>query len=402
MSLFSGAGISDVGFDRAGWECAAQVEIDKQANRVRKMHFPNVRHFEDIRSFDAREFRGVDAVIGGFPCQDYSVAGRRAGLAGDRGALWWEFHRVIRETMPQFIVGENVPGLLSSDGGRSFGTILSSLVQLGYGVAWRILDLRYFRVPQRRRRVFIVGSLGDGRASEILFEPDCLRRYFEASGEEGEEVAGTLGGGSGQRGWRNDLDSSGAYIAGTLAANGGGLTRPAGNCNETDFCVPVPLCSATRGANANADRPSLGEPDGPMFGLTANDSHGVAIPFAQNSRDEVRCLGNATGALAAEPGMKQQTYLAFTSKDSGSDCGEISPTLRGMGHDESHANGGGQVAIADGWQVRRLTVTECERFMGLPDGYTEGLADGPRYKMLGNGWAVPQAEWIARRILEAS
>jgi DNA (cytosine-5)-methyltransferase 1 len=365
LSMFSGAGISDVGFHAAGFQCLAQVEIDKAATNVRKRHFPDSEHYEDITDFDATRFRGVGAVFGGFPCQDYSVAGKRSGLRGDRGALWWELHRVIRESHAPFIGLENVPGLLSSDRGIAFGTILTSLVELGYSVSWRVLNLRYFGVPQRRRRVLIVGHLGGGRAGEIQLEPSCLSRDFETRRETGEEDTGDVA-----RCLRSsspdsdpDLDN---YIAGSLSVNG--EASPASNCNDFQFVVPV--LDATRGANADPDRPSFGDLRDPMYGLQAGAVHGVA--FAQNSRDEVRCLGSAAGALGAEPGMKQQTYLAPQ------------------------------------WRVRRLTPRECERLMGLPDDFTrwgadgKEIADGPRYKMLGNGWSVPQAKWQAERILEVA
>lgn len=192
LSLFSGAGISDYGFRSAGAEIVAHVEIDKDASDVRKRHFTDCEDFTDVRTFDPIRFRGVDAVAGGFPCQDYSVAGGRAGLDGDRGALWWEFHRIVRETRPAYVFGENVPGLLSSAKGRSFGTIIRSLVDLGYCVQWRVLDLQFFGVPQRRRRLLIVGSRVAGGAwpdSGLgIFEPHCLQGDFE----QGKEARAAL------------------------------------------------------------------------------------------------------------------------------------------------------------------------------------------------------------------
>ena len=170
LSLFSGIGGFDLGFDRAGMVCAGQVEFDEKARVVLAKHWPDVPRLNDVREVQGHEFGTVDVITGGFPCQDVSMAGRREGLAGERSGLWYEFHRIIKRARPRWVVIENVPGLLSSNGGQDFATVLRGLVECGYGVAWRILDAEYFGVPQRRRRVFIVGSLGTAGASKILFE----------------------------------------------------------------------------------------------------------------------------------------------------------------------------------------------------------------------------------------
>ena len=168
-SLFSGVGGFDLGFERAGMNVRWQCEIDKAARGVLRRHWPEVTLYEDVRNV-GNETASVDVVMGGFPCQDVSVAGRRAGLAGERSGLWFEFARVLSDVVPQWVVVENVPGLLTSNGGDDFAAILHGLVERGYRCAWRVLDSQYFGVPQRRRRLFIVGHLGDGRAAHVLFE----------------------------------------------------------------------------------------------------------------------------------------------------------------------------------------------------------------------------------------
>lgn len=167
-SLFSGVGGFDLGLERAGMEVVWQVENDKQAQSVLKQHWPNAKVYGDVR--DCTTLPPADLICGGFPCQDVSVAGNRAGLDGDRSGLWFEFHRIIGDIAPRWVLVENVCGLLSSNGGRDMGVVLRGLEQLGYGWAYRVLDSQYFGVPQRRRRVFIVGYLGDTRpAFEALF-----------------------------------------------------------------------------------------------------------------------------------------------------------------------------------------------------------------------------------------
>lgn len=376
ISLFSGIGGFDLGFDRAGMTCVAQVEKDEKARAVLAKHWPDVQRFDDVKEFNYG--KPVDLIAGGFPCQDVSVAGRRAGLAGERSGLWHEFHRIIASLRPRWVVIENVPGLLSSNEGKDFAVILRGLVECGYGVAWRILDAQYFGVPQRRRRVFIVGSLGDGRAAEVLFEREGLRGDTPPSREAGKGFA---------------------PIAGTLAANGGGLDRPAGNANELDFCIPD-VANTLSGHNhrynptdgetfavsgigeykegigtLRANGGGMGSPaiaqtlaggsSRAHSDITSGQQDGNVIPVAwqQNTRDEVRFIsgdGQIAGALSSQAGMKQQNYVG----------------------------------------VRRLTPTECERLQGFPDGWTDGQADTPRYRQLGNAVAVPCAEWIGRRIME--
>ncbi len=174
LSLFSGIGGFDLGFDRAGMVCAGQVEFDEKARAVLAKHWPDVPRLNDVREVQGHEFGTVDVIAGGFPCQDVSVAGRRAGLAGERSGLWFEFHRLIDRVRPRWAVIENVPGLLSSNGGRDFAVILRGLVECGYGVAWRVLDAQYFGVAQPRRRVFIVASLGDGAAAPAVFDDSSV------------------------------------------------------------------------------------------------------------------------------------------------------------------------------------------------------------------------------------
>ena len=214
VSCFAGIGGFDLALERNGYDVVAQIEIDKAAQSVLRQRFPTAELYSDITDVTGDDllrsgFVSSGGIItGGFPCQDLSVAGRRAGLAGGRSGLFWEIHRLIEETKTEWFILENVPGLLSSNSGRDMGTVLGALVDIGYGVAYRVLDAQFFGVPQRRRRVFIVGhSSGDARrAAEILAVGESVRGDSAQGDKAGQEVAGTLGGGSGSRGWAPDTD----------------------------------------------------------------------------------------------------------------------------------------------------------------------------------------------------
>lgn len=172
-SLFTGIGGLDLGLERAGLTIAWQCEIDEHCRRVLARHWPDVQCYEDIRDLRGDDVPTVDVLVGGFPCQDLSSAGRRAGLDGERSGLWWEFARMVDECRPTWVVIENVPGLLSSNRGRDMGTVLGTLGDMGYGWAYRVLDAQWFGLAQRRARVFVVGCAGDRTgAAQVLLEPE--------------------------------------------------------------------------------------------------------------------------------------------------------------------------------------------------------------------------------------
>jgi len=188
VSLFAGVGGFDLALERNGVPVVASVEIDKNARKVLAKQFPNSAILEDVKEVTGEQlfklgFESDGIIVGGFPCQDLSVAGKRAGLAGDRSGLFFEVTRILEETKAKYFILENVPGLLSSNKGRDMGTVVGTLDELGYSVAWRVLDAQYFGVPQRRRRVFIVGCLGDDwrTPAEILALIEGRTGYFTES-----------------------------------------------------------------------------------------------------------------------------------------------------------------------------------------------------------------------------
>ena len=183
VSLFAGVGGFDLAMQRKGVKVVASVEIDSKCNEVLAKHFPEATQFTDVTTVKGEDLINVGfnpskgIITGGFPCQDLSVAGKRAGLAGERSGLFWEIARLVEETQTEYFLIENVPGLLTSNKGRDFGVVVGTMADLGYSLGWRVLDAQHFGVPQRRRRVFIVGRrTTDGTSiAEVLFKSNSLR-----------------------------------------------------------------------------------------------------------------------------------------------------------------------------------------------------------------------------------
>lgn len=176
ISFFAGIGGFDLGLERAGMTVVAQCEKDKFCQDVLRKHWPEIALFGDITEVSSGDLPDADVWTGGFPCQDVSLAnqGKRKGLAGERSGLFFEFRRLLEDRLPPWIILENVPGLLNSNGGEDFRTVIDSLGELGYSLAWRVLDAKYFGTPQRRRRIYIVGSLGNQRSARVLFDEGTI------------------------------------------------------------------------------------------------------------------------------------------------------------------------------------------------------------------------------------
>lgn len=193
ISLFSGIEAASVAWEPLGWEPVAFSEIEPFPNAVLAERYPNVPNLGGITKVDWSKYEGeADVVIGGSPCQSFSIAGKREGLRGE-SRLMYEYIRAVRELRPGIFVWENVPGALTSEGGEAFGQLLSEMDACGYGLAWRILDAQFFHVAQRRERLFLVGVLrelgGAEKACEVLFEPDGLRWDNPTSKRKREELA---------------------------------------------------------------------------------------------------------------------------------------------------------------------------------------------------------------------
>lgn len=461
LSICSGIESATVAWHPLGWQPAAFAEIDpfpcavlhhhygsgrplrmpdpdepgiarKEAKRRRAMikgvsylpenptpnGVPNLGDFTQITRADLGS--DIDLLVGGTPCQDFSIAGLRAGLDGDRGNLSLEFLRLAQRLRPRWLVWENVPGVLSSRGGRDFGAILGGMVELGYGLAYRVLDAQYVRtfgfpwaVPQRRRRVFVVGCLGDWRgAAAVLFDLESLSGNPPPRREAGQGAAPTLSArtqGGGGLGTDFDLDGGlVAAVAGTLQSNG----KAAGSATTQD--AENGMLVAFGGNNRT----------GPVDVATACNAHGGPhgrLDF--ESETFVAHALRAEGFDASEDGTGRGIPLVpiafdttqITSADNrcnpqpGDPCHPIpahghAPAIA-MADPRGCAEGVGIRSAQETWRVRRLTPLECERLQGFPDGYTDvpyrrrnATPDGPRYKALGNSKASNCVEWLGRRI----
>ena len=444
LSVCSGIEAATAAWHSLGWEPVAFAEIEAFPSAVLKHHYPKVPNLGDFTKIEASDVGSIDLLVGGTPCQSFSVAGLRGGLADDRGNLALEFLRLADRTRPKWLVWENVPGVLSSNGGRDFGSILGGLVELGYGFAYRVLDAQHFGVPQRRRRVFVVGYLGDWRrAAAVLFERHGLQGHSPPRRKTGERVAPTIASRpSGGGGLGTDFDCDGGLIAGTLGQRT--CDHTTGIKSESDFLVV--RCVTARQTRLDAEsetfvtHPLRGDGFDASEDGTARGTLLIAFDTTQITSKENRCQPRAGEPCHPLAAGAHPPAIAFSSKDHGADAGHLAPTLRAGGHSKSHANAGVPPAVAfttseqsngfawerDVWQtldaqvpndtsnvqkglrigaaVRRVTPAECEALQGFRRNYTlipyrgKPASDGPRYKALGNSMAVPVMRWIGERI----
>jgi len=390
LDVCAGISASTVAWKSLGWQAAAYSEIEAAPRAVLAHHYPDVPLHGDFTTIKGDEYGPIDLLVGGTPCQDFSVAGLRAGLDGDRGNLSLEFLRLADRARPRWVVWENVPGVLSIDGGRAFGAILGGLGELGYGFAYRVLDAQFFGVPQRRRRVFVVGCAGNWRgAAAVLSERHSLSGHPAPRAGALKAVAALTSAGVGTCGADDNQAQAGHLVA---QAFGGNDTRG-----------PIDVAAAL---NSHGDPHGRQDFESETFVLMERGRDGVPNLEWRNDGTANAILTPNGGRGGLGVGAVCQP-LAFDCKASGQNgfgIGEIMSTLRSMGHKDSHTNGGGHASVQYGSTVRRLTPRECERLQGFPDDYTlvphrgKPMADGPRYKALGNSMAVPVMRWIGERI----
>lgn len=347
LSVCSGIEAATVAWRPLGWEPLAFSEIDTFPCAVLAHYYPDVPNYGDLTQFHTWPDLAADILIGGTPCQAFSVAGLRKGLSDPRGNLALTYLGVADRYRPRWLVWENVPGVLSSGRGRDFGAFLGALAQIGYGFAYRVLDAQYFGLAQRRARVFVVGYLGDWRrAAAVLFERESLSGHPAPRREAGQDTAGSTGDG----------------VARCLTV--GEAVR-----QDWETCNLIAHSLRADGFDASEDGTGRGTP---------------IVPMAFDARQsDVIQYGEKTGPL-----------------DTDGTTPPLKANLNGQG-----TGAGPSVFASIGMQVRRLTPRECERLQGFPDDYTlipyrgKPAADGPRYKALGNSMAVPVIAWLGERIL---
>jgi len=420
-SICSGVEAASLAWEPLGWQPQWFAEIEKFPAAILAHHWPEVENLGDITDDHFTErTAAIDLLVGGTPCQSFSVAGLRGGLDDDRGNLALRFCQIVDQLTPTWVVWENVPGVLSSNGGRDFGSILGALVECGYGFAYRILDAQFFGVAQRRRRVFVVGYLGDWRPpAAVLFERGGLLGYPAESAEARQEATGDVGGGVEENGPTHTLtkryDSSEdgcgtggpagdeAYNLVTVNAredpiHTSGKSLPFG-AQDTGHavCYPINSMAALRdqGADQNRQTFGIGADGDPSPTLSNQHHHAVAIAF--RSIDDGSDLTTDRRTT-----IRSQNPPAVTI---GMDS-EFNASKNLMG--PLKAEGADPPAISQSYtRVRRLTPVECERLQGMPDNHTRipwrnkpaaECPDGPRYKAIGNSMAVPVMRWIGERI----
>jgi len=399
--LFAGVGGFDLGFEQAGFDCLWQVEWDDKCQQVLSQHWPDAQRYSDVRSVRGDMIQPVDVITYGFPCQDLSVAGRRAGLDGERSNLFFEAIRIIKEMQdatggqyPKWAIAENVAGLLTADGGSAMGRCLDALAEAGaLVIEWATLDAQYWGVPQRRRRVFIAACFDPAiaaRCGEQIFPVGPgSRRDTSTSDQAGQEVASTLGGGTTGGGPKPDTDRM-TFIPVGAYWDGGQVS----DTLDVSMAVKGQMLPEKRRMFA-----VLQDVETSCFdsGFSANSN-----VFDDGTTPPVK-IGSGTSAMPpAVAFVKRKRAQTVDDDESWSGVGPA-PTLNAFDNiGESRAT----TVAAQYNGVRRLTPVECERLQGFPDDWTahlpsgKQLADTHRYRMMGNAVCVSVARWVANKIKE--
>ena len=403
LSVCSGIEAATVAWHPLGWQPVAFGEIEKFPRQVLQHHYPNTPNWGDMTKFKEWQDADVNVFVGGTPCQSFSVAGLRKGLDDPRGNLMLTYLAIAARYRPQWLVWENVPGVLSSNAGLDFASLLRGMGELGYGFAYRILDAQYFGVAQRRRRVFVIGYLGNWRpAAAVLFERHSLSGHPAPSRKAREGVAANAREGAASSRWLAEISSTLDTTFGTKQ----GLEDQHVNAGCPMFVPAVKTLVGLQDCNNFSS-----EITGTIVtreGCAADTAHMVMQPIslAENTIGrKPENGGNHDGFTENGPmytlnatgvhGVAQPTIVHGTQD----------PCVSDIAFAQGRNNGGENVMV-QAMAVRRLTPVECERLQGFPDNYTDikfkgkATPDGPRYKALGNSMAVPVMAWIGKRIQE--
>jgi len=372
-------------------------------------HYPNTPNLGDMTKYKEWDFgtNRLDLLVGGTPCQSFSVAGLRKGLDDPRGNLALTYVGILDKFRPKWCLWENVPGVLSSSGGRDFGAFLGALGELGYGWSYRVLDAQYFGVPQRRRRVFVVGCLGNWEsAAKVLFESESLHRDIKKGRSKKQEATAFTPSSVGALCARDYKGIGNQYVSeGKCIVEQKPLYVP-----DIANCLQTTCDDYSRADGFNMIAFENSRRDGVrVFGDVSN----TLQSFMGTGGGNVPCVALAENTIGRQPqnggngdGFTENgpMYTLNATGVHGVAIGssEVSGTLRANPGSGWRSNGTPVEAVAiQNMAVRKLTPIECERLQGFPDNYTnikENCPDGPRYKALGNSMAVPVMKWIGERI----
>ena len=453
LSVCSGIEAATVAFEPLGWKAIAVSEIEPFPSAVLAHHYPDVPNLGDMNKIDGTKYKGkVDIIVGGTPCQSFSVAGLRSGMEDPRGNLALTFLKMVDTIQPDIFIWENVPGVLSSNGGRDFGSFVGAVAKLRYRGAWRVLDAQYFGLAQRRKRLFFVGCSPESGLNphEVLFEREGLQGDSPPSREKREGAAGGVAGGVGigprmtafgeyetdesastvkARDYKDATDLVTSFAQNQLGELREGAIASTLNTNSNASGRNTPLVrTSTVRMRSGCEGGSIAEDKAVSVNSRQTPIHAVELAQPLGAKDNgggvfvapihdkaTRFQGGGLNPACNQGGIAVVAAPAIESANSvaqsvdvynQTENGNLAPTLTG-------AAGGTNTSgpkIMQSSQVRRLTPIECERLQGFPDGYTqipwrgksaEDCPDGPRYKALGNSMAVPVMRWIAERILKA-
>ena len=383
FSMFSGIGGFDEAFRREGHTIIGHSEIDKYADQVYRRHFDN-RNYGDCTRIIPEDLPDIDIICGGFPCQAFSIAGKRRGFEDTRGTLFYEIARIAKVKRPRYLLLENVKGLLNHDKGKTFGTILTALVELGYNIEWGLLNTRYFGIPQNRERVFIVASLGTGSGRKIFPIRQDGREFDQEKSELSkniptEETANCLT----SRYYK--MGKTDNYVDCIDTRKYQGETEPRIQKNicptlcaraRTDEAPCIPVLTPDRLEKRQNGR-RFKEDGDPMFTLNTQDRQGIMIP-------RVHCTQQRG---ANRPSLKENK-----------NAGGAGPLSKQDGTVYCLDTGNTQAVEIEPFRIRRLTPRECERLQGFDDGWCDGISDSQKYKCLGNALTVKVAQEIIKRL----
>jgi DNA (cytosine-5)-methyltransferase 1 len=423
-SVCSGIEAATMAWHHMGWQPQFFSEIEAFPAAVLEHHYPNVPNLGDMTKFKEWPDYELDLLVGGTPCQSFSVAGLRKGLSDPRGNLALTFLAIADRYRPQYVVWENVPGVLSSGRGRDFGSFLGALAELGYGWAYRVLDAQYFGVAQRRRRVFVVGCLGGAeRAAAVLFERESLSGNPAPSREKGQGIAGGVTHSLRGEGFDASEDGTGRgtpLVPMTFSGNqqtdvAGTLETTCHDYSRADSFNCVAFAQNQRGELSTSETVGALSSGG---GKPGQGYPAIAIQTANTGANGKNYSEEITQTLdrASPPAVALSFYGGNKRKDrpqGGFYVKENEPTSKTLdaasGLNPTCSQGG--TAVMQDMAVRRLTPRECERLQGFPDDFTQipyrnkpaaQCPGGPRYKALGNSMAVPVMRWIGEGIDDLS